>query len=640
MYWRYFLWNFAGRQNDIQGHGNIVDGNWLSGVDMIDEQRLGAQDQLPSSMTQNKGYNRFYLLPLLLGMIGMVFQLARHPKDWTITMLLFFFTGIAIVIYLNQYPYQPRERDYAYVGSFYAFAIWIGLGVLALYDAARTVTQKELGMVVGTAFGLGVLKYLVEWDGDHAMSYAILYMAVLGGTALGLFHLLGKVLKNGAVQATLATALGLIIPAVMVADGWDDHDRSTRMPARDLASDYLESCAPNAILFTNGDNDTFPLWYAQEVEGIRTDVRVVNLSLLNTDWYADQMRRKAYESDPVPIMMDPGKYRQGTRDVVALIPQGKTYRDLKEMMAFVTNDRNMQVLFQRGVKDAWFPTDMFSLAADSAAVFGSGTLQPGDTTWIPRINWKIERQVLMKNHLLVLDMLANNNWQRPIYFAVTTGPDSYINLQDHFQLEGLTYRLVPAYSPNRNPNMNGRVATDIMYHNVMDKFKWGNMDTEGEIYLDENILRMTTNLRLQLSSLAEALIEEGRMAEAENVLDLSLAKMPERNVPYDRILLPTVEAYYALKKNEKANALTERLFSVMEENMAYYLSMDAKFAEKLQQELSITHAVMGRLTMSASAADSTFGQGLQQRFEAVEEQYQGKLLEMRTGRKAGGRMRF
>jgi tetratricopeptide (TPR) repeat protein len=306
----------------------------------------------------------------------------------------------------------------------------------------------------------------------------------------------------------------------------------------------------------------------------------------------------------------------------------------------VTNDRNMQVLFQRGVKDAWFPTDMFSVAADSAAVFGSGTLQPGDTTWVPRVNWKIERQVLMKNHLLVLDMLANNNWQRPIYFAVTTGPDSYINLQDHFQLEGLTYRLVPAYSPNRNPNMNGRVATDIMYHNVMDKFKWGNMDTEGEIYLDENILRMTTNLRLQLSSLAEALIEEGRMAEAENVLDLSLAKMPERNVPYDRILLPTVEAYYALKKNEKANALTERLFSVMEENMAYYLSLDAKFAEKLQQELSITHAVMGRLTMSATAADSTFGQGLQQRFEAVEEQYQGKLMEMRSGRKAGGRMRF
>jgi hypothetical protein len=640
MYWRYFLWNFAGRQNDIQGHGNIIDGNWLSGVDLIDEQRLGSQDQLPSSMRQNKGYNKFFLLPLLFGIIGLVFQLVRNPKDWTVTMLLFFFTGIAIVIYLNQYPYQPRERDYAYVGSFYAFAIWIGLGVLALYEAARSITQKELSMAVGAAAGLGLLKYVVEWDGDHSMSYSILYMALLGGAGLGLFHLLGKVMKNSTVHATLATALGLVVPAVMVADGWDDHDRSTRMPARDLAADYLESCAPNAILFTNGDNDTFPLWYAQEVEGIRTDVRVVNLSLLNTDWYVDQMRRKAYESEPLPITMDPGKYRQGTRDVVALIPQGKGYRDLKEMMAFVTNDRNMQVLFQRGVKDAYFPTDMFSLAADSAAVFGSGTLQPGDTTWVPRVNWKIDRQVLLKNHLIVLDMLANNNWQRPVYFAVTTGPDSYINLQDHFQLEGLTYRLVPAYTPNRNPNLNGRVATDVMYDNVMNKFKWGNMETEGDIYLDENILRMTTNLRLQLSSLAEALIAEGRKDEARNVLDLSLAKMPERNVPLDRIMLPTVEAYYAVGDKEKANALSERLFTIMEENMNYYLSLDKKFAERLQDDMAITHAVMGRLTTSTTRADSTFGAGMQERFDAVEEQYQGKLMELRTGRKAGGRMRF
>lgn len=642
MYWRYFLWNFAGRQNDVQGHGNIVDGNWISGVDAIDEQRLGSQEQLPSSMTQNKGYNKFLLLPLLFGIIGLVYQLVRHPKDWTVTMLLFFFTGIAIVIYLNQYPYQPRERDYAYVGSFYAFAIWIGLGVLALYDAARTMTRKELGMVVGAGVGLGVLKYAVEWDGDHSMSYAILYLSLLGGAALGLFHLLGQVLKNGTVQAVLATAIGLVVPGIMVAEGWDDHDRSKRMPARDLAADYLESCAPNAILFTNGDNDTFPLWYAQEVEGIRTDVRVVNLSLLNTDWYIDQMRRKAYDSEPVPFSMDPGKYRQGTRDVVALIPQGKGgYRDLKEMMAFATNDRNMQVLFQRGVKDAYFPTDMFSIAADSAAVFGSGTLAVGDTSWIPRLNWKIGRQVLLKNHLMVLDLLANNNWQRPIYFAVTTGPDSYIDLQDHFQLEGLTYRLVPAYSPNRNPNLQGRVATDIMYKNVMEKFKWGNMDTQGDIYLDENILRMTTNLRLQLSSLAEALIEEGRKSDAAKVLDLSLEKMPERNVPYDRILLPTVEAYYAIGDTEKANTLSERLFTIMEENMNHYLSLDKRFAERMQDEMAITHAVMGRLASSTMRADSTFGAAMQERFDAIEEQYQGKLMEMQGGgRRRTTRMKF
>ena len=641
MYWRYFLWNFAGRQNDIQGHGNITEGNWLTGIKAIDAQRLGNQDQLPPSMTENHGFNRFYLLPMLLGVIGLVYQMLRHLRDWTVVMLLFFFTGVAIVIYLNQTPYQPRERDYAYVGSFYAFAIWIGLGVFALYDAARTITQKELGMVIGTAFGLGVLKYVVEWDGDHSVSYSLFYLAALGGGALALFYALNKVLKNGAVTGTLATLVGLVVPAVMVADGWDDHDRSNRAPARDLASNYLESCAPNAILFTNGDNDTFPLWYAQEVEGIRTDVRVVNLSLLNTDWYIDQMRRKAYTSEPVPLGMPQEKYRQGTRDVVALIPQGKGgYRDLKEMMKFVSDDRNMQPLFQRNVKDAFFPTDKFSIPVDSAVVFGNGTLTAKDTAWVRSLDWQIRKQVLLKNHLMVLDLLANNNWERPIYFAVTTGPDSYINLQDHFQLEGLTYRVVPVKSPNANPNLQGRVATDIMYRNVTEKFLWGNMDTEGFIYLDENILRMTTNLRLQLSSLAEALIEEGRKEEARNILDLSLTKMPERNVPYDRILLPTVEAYYAIGDVAKGNELSERLFTIMEENLTYYTSLETKFLKQMEQEMAIAHAVMGRLMSETGKADSTLGKAMQERFEAMEELYQSRLMEMETSGRKNSRMRF
>ena len=641
MYWRYFLWNFAGRQNDIQGHGNITEGNWLTGIKAIDAQRLGNQDQLPPSMTENHGFNRFYLLPMLLGVIGLVYQMLRHLRDWTVVMLLFFFTGVAIVIYLNQTPYQPRERDYAYVGSFYAFAIWIGLGVFALYDAARTISQKELGMVIGTAFGLGVLKYVVEWDGDHSVSYSLFYLAALGGGALALFHGLDKVLKNGAVTGTLATLVGLVVPAVMVADGWDDHDRSNRAPARDLASNYLESCAPNAILFTNGDNDTFPLWYAQEVEGIRTDVRVVNLSLLNTDWYIDQMRRKAYTSEPVPFGMPQEKYRQGTRDVVALIPQGKGgYRDLKEMMKFVSDDRNMQPLFQRNVKDAFFPTDKFSIPVDSAVVFGNGTLTAKDTAWLRSLDWQIRKQVLLKNHLMVLDLLANNNWERPIYFAVTTGPDSYINLQDHFQLEGLTYRVVPVRSPNTNPNLQGRVATDIMYRNVTEKFLWGNMDTEGFIYLDENILRMTTNLRLQLSSLAEALIAEGRKEEARNILDLSLTKMPERNVPYDRILLPTVEAYYAIGDVAKGNELSERLFTIMEENLTYYTSLETKFLKQMEQEMAIAHAVMGRLMSETGKADSTLGKTMEERFEAMEELYQSRLMEMETSGRKNSRMRF
>ncbi|HNU36639.1 MAG TPA: hypothetical protein PKJ15_08565, partial [Methanomassiliicoccales archaeon] len=247
---------------------------------------------------------------------------------------------------------------------------------------------------------------------------------------------------------------------------------------------------------------------------------------------------------------------------------------------------------------------------------------------------------LLKNNLLLLDMLANNNWKRPIYFAVTTGPDSYINLQDHFQLEGLTYRLVPVKTPNRNPNMNGRVATDIMYDNVMNKFKWGNMDTEGDIYLDENILRMTTNLRLQLSSLAEALIQEGRDEQARKILDLSLEMMPERNVPFTRIMLPTVEAYYDIGDTAKANAISDRLFTIMEENMAHFLSLDRRFAERLGDDMALTHAVMGRLATEAMRSDSTFGEGLKERFDAMEEQYQGKLMELSSGRRAGQRMRF
>jgi len=323
--------------------------------------------------------------------------------------------------------------------------------------------------------------------------------------------------------------------------------------------------------------------------------------------------------------------------VVALIPQGKGYRDLKEMMAFVTNDRNMQVLFQRGVKDAYFPTDMFSLAADSASVFGSGTLQPGDTTWVPRVNWKIDRQVLLKNHLIVLDMLANNNWQRPVYFAVTTGPDSYINLQDHFQLEGLTYRLVPVLSPNSNPNLQGRVATDIMFNNVTQKFKWGNMETTDPIYLDENILRMTTNLRLQLSSLAEALISEGRKEDALTILNISLDKMPERNVPYDRILLPTVEALYAAGDTAKGDALAERIFTIMEENLTFHISLEPRFLKPLEQEMAITHAVMGRLEMVASPA---LQQSLSTRMTSMEELFEAKQQELSGGKQRTTRMRF
>ncbi|QQR87899.1 MAG: DUF2723 domain-containing protein [Flavobacteriales bacterium] len=599
MYWRYFLWNFAGRQNDIQGtSGGITEGNWLSGLDFVDEQRLGEQSTLPSSMKNNKAYNKLFFLPLILGLIGLVYQLTRNIRDWTVVLLLFFFTGLAIVIYLNQTPMQPRERDYAYVGSFYAFAIWIGLGVYALFDAARTIKRMELLYAVGAGLALVVLKYLAEsvTGGDHSGSYSLLWITGVGGGAALLFHGMGMVMKNDTVVATLATLLCVLVPLQMLSVEWDDHNRAKRMPARDVASNYLNSCAPNAILFTNGDNDTFPLWYAQEVEGIRTDVRVVNLSLLNTDWYIDQMRRKAYESDPVPFKMAPEKYRQGTRDAVYLLPRDRKNpqtMDLRKAMAFVANDDNMQG--QGGDKYAYFPTNRFSVPVDSAKVITNGTVSVADSARIAdAMVWTVGKQALYKNHLMVLDLLANNNWERPVYFAVTTGPDSYINMQEWFRLEGLTYRVVPIQHRNTTPGQYGHVGTDIMLKNL-DLFRWGNMDTEDPIYLDENILRMTMNMRMQMSALADALTTEGRKAEAIKVLDMAFEHMPERNVPYDRVILPLIEGYYDAGAADKANKLAERLFAIMDENMQWQLSLDQSHYDQLGQETMITRAVMDRL---------------------------------------------
>jgi hypothetical protein len=647
MYWRYFLWNFAGRQNDIQGDGNITDGNWYTGIKAIDAQRLGNQDDLPPSMTSNKGMNKLFLLPMLLGLIGLVYQLTRDIRNWSIVMLLFLFTGLAIVVYLNQTPFQPRERDYAYVGSFYAFAFWIGLGVYALFDAARSITQKELLYGVGGTLGIGVLKYLVEAasSDDHSISYCFFWLGLIGGAVLGLMYLL-RTVRNDRLSAVVATLIGIVIPVVMVRAEWNDHDRSHRYPARDLAADYLNSCAPNAILFTNGDNDTFPLWYAQEVEGIRTDVRVVNLSLLNTDWYIDQMRQKAYESEPVPFDIDPAKYRQGTRDVVALIPNDriKGYLDLKRAIEFATDDRNLRQIFQHGMKDAYIPSQNFRIPADSAFCFGPhGMLSAKDTAnFTGDLRWTIDKQYVLKNHFMMMDLLANNDWKRPIYFAVTTGPDSYLDLQDYFRLEGLTYRIVPVKNASsRNPNSYGSVNTDVMLDNVMNKFKWGGMDYAKGLYLDENVLRMTTNLRLQIAALASELAKDGRKKEAKDVLDLAQAKMPEKNVPYDRIMLPIIEAYYQAGDTTSANNLNKRLFTIMDQNMTWYLSLEPQFADKVSDDMNMAHLVMERLGRTAQMnGQKTLGDSLMARSAELDTLYQEKLQDIATQGLRTSRARF
>ncbi len=567
MYWRYFMWNFAGRQNDEQGHGNFLDGNWLSGIKFIDEARLGPQDNLPTSLTENMARNRFYLIPFIIGLIGLFYQLSKSKKDFTVVGLLFFFTGFAIVIYLNQYPYQPRERDYAYAASFYAFTIWLGLGVLAVFDFLSKKT--------------------------HAIPSAI-----------------------------IATAFCLTAPALMAKDGWDDHDRSNTYTCRDFAKNYLASCAPNAILFTNGDNDTFPLWYVQEVEEYRTDVRVINLSLLNTDWYIDQMKRKAYGSDPVPFKMPSDKYRQGTRDYVPIIKKLKdVYIDVKEAMNFISDDKNMALLGSERRMN-YFPTSKFSLKVDTVKVLSNGTV-PKELAGkvVPEVKWDVDRSYLLKNDMMILDLLANNNWDRPVYFAITTGNDSYIGLENYFQLEGLAYRLLPVMAESAD-GQTGRVNTELMFDNLMNKFNWGGMDKD-KIYMNENNRRMCMNVRNNFARLAESLTKEGKKDKAIQVLDKCLEVIPEKNVPYDFFMLPVAEAYYKAGATAKANAITEKLADIYADNLDYYLSLDQEKYNLISSQGNQSMSVLYRLNMLTTRdfPQDSLGKKIKERFDGLQALY-------------------
>lgn len=623
MYLRYFMWNFSGRQNDVQGHGDFIDGNWLSGVDFIDAERLGARDILPDHRESDKSHNRFYLLPLLIGLIGAVFQAVRNWRDFSVTGLLFVLTGLAIVVYLNQYPLQPRERDYAFVGSFYAFAIWIGLGVYALFDMASNLKPQDLGLAAGVPLGLGVLLYGLETagGGDHALSYGVLYLGVLTAALMGLATVLRGV-GNEKLNALVFSALLLIVPFQMGAEGWNDHSRAKRRTGVDMAKNYLDSLAPNAILFTNGDNDTFPLWYVQEVEGYRTDVRIVNLSLLNTDWYVEQMKRRAYDSAPVPIRMGEEKYRQGTRDIVIMDPPSdpnNPYVDIEEAMLQALDDADVMD-YGGGRKYAHFPSNSFSVPVDSAFVVGSGLVLPEERSLVvDALEWTVTdgggspKQYVLKNQFMVMEILRNNKWERPVYFAVTIGPDSYVGLQDYFRLEGLAWRLVPVKYGSRGGQPVG-IGKDIMYTNVMENFQWGGMDEEGEIYMDENNRRMATNIRLQLTNLAEAFVQDGLSSKGLAVLERLIESTPSRNVPYDRIMLPSVELLSelagdsGLSEEQRATAgalakeVGQELFRTLTDDVAYFIALDDAFYALASNEIQMSMAVAQRLSGALSDA--------------------------------------
>jgi len=545
MYLRYFMWNFSGRQNDIQGHGGPLHGNWISGINFIDQARLGPQDNLPDDMARNKARNKFYMLPLLLGIVGFFFQVNKDYRQAIIVGLLFLMTGLAIVVYLNQYPYQPRERDYAFAASFMAFSIWIGLGALALFNFLSKSVNSKVAAVLVTLFCL------------------------------------------------------FIAPFMMAKDGWNDHDRSNRYTALHVARNYLNSCDKNAILFTNGDNDTFPLWYAQEVEGIRTDVRVVNLSLLNTDWYIDQMSRKAYDSEPVPFSMKKDKYIQGTRDFVYFIenPNIVGHRNLRELIDFVASDDIKTKYRTQGGYIEYFPTKKLRIPVDSAKVVNNGTVSPKLADQIVKnIDWTMSSYGVMKNHLMVLDMLATFNWDRPVYFAITTGNDSYIGLMDYFQLEGLTYHLIPVKTKNPD-GQTGRIDTDIMYENLIDKFTWGNLG-DPDVYLDETNMRMTMNFRNNFARLANALVLEGKKDKAKIVLDRCMEVMPEEAIPYNFFVLPIAEAYYAVGDTVKANEIVEELINIYSNNLKFYYSFVGEKSKLVDKEKQQSLAVFQRISQT------------------------------------------
>lgn len=554
MYWRYFMWNFAGRQNDIQSHGGIRNGNWISGITPLDEMRLGNQSELTDSMKNAPARNKYYLLPLILGILGMIYQYKKGKQgkeDFWIVMLLFFLTGIAIILYLNQMPMEPRERDYAYAGSFYAFSIWIGLGTLWVWEK--------------------VAKFL-----------------------------------NPMGAAVVASLLCLIlVPTNMAAQNWDDHDRSGRYATIAHAKNYLNSCAPNAILFTFGDNDTFPLWYVQEVEGVRRDIRVVNLSLLAGDWYIDQIKRKVYDTPAVDISFTKDQYHAGVRDAIVIQEKFKS-ADLKDALEFVASDLPQTKL--RGYKEPidFIPARTITIPVDSAIVVNNGTVAPEDAdSIVDQLIVTLNGNYLYKSQLMVLDIIAQNNWKRPIYFGVGMGPDSFMGFDKYFQLEGAAYRLVPIENKAQNGYELGRINSDVLYDNMMNNFEWGGIK-EADVLIDhfhENTVGVikyrTTFLRL-----AEQLYSEGKNEKAIAVLDKSLEELPINKVPITNELLNYVSIYYELGAIDKGNALIRAFVKENAQNLRYISTLAPQRANssEMQRDHNISIQVIRMLMDMANQA--------------------------------------
>ena len=521
MYLRYFMWNFAGRQNDVQGNGNDLQGNWISGIKFIDEARLGKQYLMPADIVNNPAHNTYYFLPLLAGIAGMFWQYKRDKKDFWVVLSFFIMTGLAIVVYLNQNPNQPRERDYAYAGSFYVFAIWIGMGTMLLFEKLKRFIQSRYASVV---------------------AFIVLLFAV---------------------------------PVLYATQNWDDHDRSGRYTARDIGANYLNSVAQNGIIFTYGDNDSFPLWYVQDVEGIRTDVRVANLSYLQAGWYIEMMRQKAYESDALPFTLGTDKYVEGKRNQMIINNQLGKPVEIEKVVEFAGLDDKRAMIDYSGNGDYinYFPTNKFLIAVDTAKVLANGTVKEyyKDRIESPII-WDFTGTEAFKNDLAIMDLFASSKWYRPIYFSTTVPSSQYKGLEKYFVQEGLAYRVVPIKIDSAMQGNFGMIDTRTMYDNMMNKFKWGNA-SDPKVYLDENNRRMFSNYRRIFGDLAMALISEGDTSKAIAASYRGLEIVPESKMPNDYFSILLAEVLIKAGEKEEGEQLLNKIVSYSKGYLEHAISL-------------------------------------------------------------------
>ncbi|MBL7733499.1 MAG: DUF2723 domain-containing protein [Chitinophagaceae bacterium] len=614
MYWRYFMWNFAGKQNDIQGYGNKRDGNWISGISMIDDRRLGDQSMLPDSIKKNKAHNTLFMLPFIIGILGCAYQFVRNKRDWVVNFLLFFFTGVAVVLYLNQPGNQPRERDYAYVGSFYAFAIWIGLAVVALVKMAREKEQKaNFQQTLYYGSGLAFLVTLMSCfpgNGKDAVLVGAVVAAMYAAVTAGITLLL-RTLTSGGKNATAAglgaTVFCLIVPLLMAQQVWDDHDRSEKTTAPDIAKNYLESCAPNAVIFTFGDNDTYPLWYAQEVEGVRKDIRVINNSLLGIDWYINQLRYKVNDADSLDVLWTPEQIEGHNREFLRFNQRGdaSTYYDLYDVMKNVVGKVTLDRETGRDVGPKNFPVAKFKVPVNVEEARKNGLYNAGDSA-MAEMPFEIPQNKLsgglVRSDFIILNIIASNarnGWKRPIYF---TSPSAGLGIEPYLRKDGMSFRLVPVIpkSPQqgwvvdqalRQARMGGTNIrdnnTDFMYNNLMTKFEFGGANKKG-VYFDEENRRHILSLRAIFAEAAGNMADAGKKDEALKLINRVEENILPENLPYamtsrynghNQTGLVYLEACYKAGKTELADKIRKELRTDLEQQQRYYKYIEAEHPE-------------------------------------------------------------